>query len=84
MINGTYETKAGSIVKISGKYSGIAEVEFDWLEENACIDCEPNPYPEDQGDSLILTWSCDYCSGGHAVLTPLEEEDYQEGYCHGR
>ena len=32
---------------ISGKYGGISEVTFDWLEENACIDCQPDPYDED-------------------------------------
>ncbi len=75
MVNGTYKTQAGSIVRISGKHSGIAEVEFDWLEEDACIECEPNPYPEDDGGRLILTWSCDYCGGGKAELTLLEWED---------
>ena len=31
--NGIYRTAAGSTVTISGKYSGISAVEFDWLEE---------------------------------------------------
>ena len=69
-INGTYKTRAGSIVTISGRYSGIAEVDFDRLEENACIDCEPDPYPEDDGDGYYLKWHCDYCGGGKAKLSP--------------
>lgn len=91
LTNGAYITQAGSIVRISGKHSGIAEVDFDWLEEDACIDCKPNPYPEDDGDSLILTWSCNYCSGGHATLIPLarcsrcgqEPGDIEERYSYG-
>lgn len=69
-INGTYKTKAGSIVRISGKYSGITEVDFDWLEEEACIECQPDPYPEWDGNNLVLTWHCEYCGGGKAVLFP--------------
>lgn len=49
---------------ISGKYGGISRVDFDWLEEGACIDCVPSAY-EDEGD---LVWSCDICGGGRANL----------------
>jgi hypothetical protein len=63
--NGTYRTKAGSTLTISGKHSGIAEVEFDWLEEGACCDCQANAYPDDDG---FLTWDCDECGGGKAEL----------------
>jgi len=40
---GTYQTKGGSTVTISGKHGGIVEVEFDWVEEDgACVDCVPS------------------------------------------
>lgn len=63
---GKYRTAEGSTVVISGKHNGIATVEFDWLEENACCDCRVNPYPEDG----YLTWDCDECGGGRAKLEP--------------
>ena len=59
-----YRTKAGSTVILSGQHCGIATVDFDWLEENACCDCVPSPYPVDG----YLTWECDYCGGGSAEL----------------
>lgn len=50
---------------ISGKHGGISEVEFDWLEEDdACIDCVPNPYDDDG----YLTWNCEQCGNGSAQL----------------
>lgn len=65
MKNGTYKTKAGSIVRVSGKHCGIFEIEFDWLEEdNACCDCEPWLNHWDG----VLEWACDYCGGGSAEL----------------
>lgn len=63
--SGKYKTNAGSVMIISGKYGGISEVEFDWLEEeDACIECQPDAYDDDG----YLTWYCDYCGGGKAVL----------------
>jgi hypothetical protein len=64
---GTYRTAAGSVVRISGKHAGVATVEFDWLEEGGCIDCEPNPMPVDG----TLEWSCETCGGGSARLMPV-------------
>ena len=66
--NGKFKTKAGSLVTITGRYGGIAEVDFDWFEEDACIDCEPDPYPEWPGEAWILRWHCDFCGGGKAEL----------------
>jgi hypothetical protein len=68
--NGHYRTKAGSTVEVFGKYSGGVRVSFDWLEEpDACSECSVNPYPEDWGDGTHhLTWSCERCGGGSAVL----------------
>ena len=62
---GKYHTSAGSTMTISGKYGGISTVEFDWVEENACLDCVPDAY-DDEG---YLTWHCDICGGGRAKLT---------------
>ena len=67
-----YTTKAGSTVTIIGKYGKGYEISFDWFEEDdACIECvvdggfisEPKPY---------LAWICDYCGGGWAELTEVE------------
>ena len=66
--NGQFKTQAGSLVTISGKYGGIAQVDFDWLEEDACCDCEPDPYPEWDGETWILRWHCRFCGGGKAIL----------------
>ena len=62
--SGSYHTKAGSTMQISGKHSGISEVDFDWVEEDACVDCEVQAYDRDG----YLIWSCDYCGGGSALL----------------
>lgn len=74
--NGKYRTKAGSTVKISGKHGGISNVLFDWFEEeNACIECYADPYPQDWGDGTHhLVWSCEDCPGGSAELFPDTEE----------
>ena len=72
--NGHYRTKAGSTVRIYGKYSGCANCIFDWLEEGGCFDCEVEPYPDDGGDgNHYMTWNCDYCGGGSAELEPDPE-----------
>jgi len=69
MNNGKYKTEAGSTVIISGKYSGVSEIEFDWYEEKACADCKPEPYPEEfNPDDWRLVWYCDFCNGGNAKL----------------
>lgn len=72
MKSGRYHTKAGSTLEISGKYSGIATLDFDWLEEGGCIDCEPNPYPEEDDGEWFVVWACDYCGGGRARLEETE------------
>lgn len=72
LTNGVYITKAGSTVTISGKYSGIAEVDFDWLEEGGCIECEPHPYPSPNDGGWDLIWDCEECGGGRAPLRAVE------------
>lgn len=64
---GKYRTERGSKLTISGEHGGISEVDFDWLEEGACLDCEPEPYDDDG----YLVWHCDVCDGGKAKLYPF-------------
>jgi len=67
--NGLYKTFHGSIVRISGQYGGIVEVDFDWLEEGGCVGCQVQPYPEEFGSNdWRLVWHCDICGGGNAKL----------------
>ena len=68
MKNGRYITAAGSTVEISGEHSGISRVEFDWLEEGGCIDCQPHAYSEIDGNEFYLIWICRECGGGKAQL----------------
>ncbi len=71
MENGKYKTANGSTVEISGKHSGISRVSFYWFEEDACVDCVVEPYPEEFGKyDFRLVWRCD-CGGGNAKLTKL-------------
>jgi len=69
MKKGTYKTKGGSIVEVSGKHSGIFNIDWDWVEEDACDSCEPDV------DHLNerLVWYCDYCGGGSAELKAVDE-----------
>lgn len=66
MNSGRYRTPCGSYVEVSGKHSGTYRIAFDWVEENACIEC--NPYVHDRE----LHWECEVCGGGWAPLR-LEE-----------
>ena len=69
MQTGIYKTENGSTVKISGNHSGIAEVDFDWFEEEACADCKCEAYPQWFGPfDWRLVWYCDQCGGGNARL----------------
>jgi hypothetical protein len=75
MKNGKYTTAAGSTVELSGTNGGISRVTFDWLEEpEACSECDPNPYPEEGAEGrLYLTWYCNLCEGGGALLSPADD-----------
>ena len=67
LANGHYVTAAGSRVEIFGKYAGAYRIDWDWVEENACIECQPCI---DDGE---LAWHCEYCEGGRAKLVPAKE-----------
>lgn len=64
---GKYRTRAGSEMIVSGAHAGISRVEFDWVEEQACPDCTPEPY-DDEG---FLIWHCEGCGGGRAALAAV-------------
>jgi hypothetical protein len=60
--NGTYRTKRGSSVTVSGQHGGVSRIDFEWIEEdNSCIECEPAI-----ADGYLV-WHCDEHDGG-AVL----------------
>ena len=64
---GQYRTPNGSEMTVSGKYGGISEVSFAWLEEGCCIECHAAPYDDDG----YLVWDCEECGGGRAEWKPL-------------
>lgn len=37
-----FRSVAGSTVTISGKYQGIFTIDWDWFEEGACCDSQPD------------------------------------------
>lgn len=66
--NGHYRTAAGSEMWISGEHRDKSKVEFDWLEEGGCIECNVEPYDQDG----MLVWHCDECGGGSAALRKVD------------
>jgi ribosomal protein L37AE/L43A len=56
-------------MRISGERGGRSAVEFDWLEEGGCPECQPEPYEQDGR----LVWYCGECGGGSAELIPTQE-----------
>lgn len=57
-----FVSKAGSRVTVSGKYMGIFEIEFDWVEEpGGCVEMHPTFNGHLQDDPQISA-SCD-CHG---------------------
>ena len=73
--NGTYRTAAGSRVTVAGKHGGEFTVDFDWLEEGGCIECEVDPVPEEYGPGdFRLMWRCAYHDSGNSKLIPTEEK----------
>lgn len=66
LFNGSYRTQSGSTVTIRGEHGGRHDIDFDWLEERACI--EAHPAVEDGR----LVWSCSCCAdGGGAPLAAV-------------
>ena len=69
MQNGRYETENGSVMVISGEHGGESRIVFDWVEEDACCDCEVEAYDVDG----YLVWHCEVCGGGKAELKKTPE-----------
>ena len=61
-----YVTESGSTVKSEG---GRSFVNFDWVEEDACVECKVDPAPREGS----LFWDCEECGGGSARLLPLPD-----------
>lgn len=64
-----YRTAHGSRVEISGRHMGIVTIDFDWLEEGACIESKRNVLAETRDpEDAWLFWSCKCCGGGQTRL----------------
>lgn len=68
--DGKYMTAGGSTVTLSNNGTRSV-VDFDWSNEDACIECEVYNYPDDD----FLVWYCESCCGGLALLVPFQEVD---------
>ena len=68
-----YVTAAGSTLEITGRFNGVANLWFDRIEEEACFDCRPDPYPDEYDGQKWLVWRCEECGGGRALLSPVDE-----------
>lgn len=65
-----YRTEANSIVKV--RNGRCVWVDFDWFEEeNACCDCESDPDATRDSGFQRLYWTCAFCEGGSAALSPF-------------
>ncbi len=63
-----FRTKAGSRIRVFGEHLGCYEIDFDWLEEGACMGSRPSIDISDRSEPW-LTWDCDCCDGGMALMT---------------
>lgn len=66
--DGKYRTEGGSTVALSNNGTRSV-VDFDWSNEDACIECEVNNYPDDD----FLVWYCESCCGGRSRLMPFQD-----------
>ena len=71
LLDGYYRTNAGSTMFVN-RNGGRSVIEFDWLEEGGCIECEVDPYEtiagQDDEPNGMLIWHCDECGSHSAVL----------------
>jgi hypothetical protein len=65
---GAYRTPKGSDVRVGGRHGNCLEIEFDWFEEDACIEAEA--WVQD-GE---LVWECCCCGVFSAPLTKVESD----------
>jgi hypothetical protein len=67
------KTEAGSTVRLKGAHGGDITIDFDWLEEGGCIDCEVDLDASRDTNWRRLVWACISCDGGSANLAPATE-----------
>ena len=69
---GHYKTEHGSYVHVITKNAGSWSAEFDKFEEpDGCFDCRVDDVDHHEQS---LVWSCDYCGGGKARLTKIDDQ----------
>ncbi len=64
-----YVSEKGSTVKVTGKYSGIFTIDFDWFEEGACVEAHPEFNNDDNEPAII---ACCECCEDSPFVVPLD------------
>ena len=68
-------SEKGSTVTISGKYNGIFTIDFDWFEEDACIEMYLQ-FNKDFDEPAIIA-SCECCEDSQMII-PLRLQNVEE------
>lgn len=68
-----YRSAAGSEVTVSGKHMGIVTIDFDWFEEEACIEADPYFDRDDRQDPAIIA-TCE-CCGSQRIQVKIDPLD---------
>jgi hypothetical protein len=68
----TKRTSNGSEVRFDLRHGGRVSVDFNWFEENGCIDCEVDLDASRASGWTMLVWGCCECTGGMAPLEDVE------------
>jgi len=77
--NGTYKTKAGSMLVLNEKNGGSIRISFNRVEEGACSNCKAGQSPHEfDMDHWRILWYCDYCDGGSSRLYKVDDIEGQE------
>lgn len=53
-----YRSDAGSEVRVSGARHGIITIDFDFFEEEACIEAEPGFHDDPKEPGILATCEC--------------------------
>ena len=65
-----FVSEKGSTVTVSGKHGGVFDIDWDWFEEDACIESHPT-FNKDFEEPAIVA-SCDCCPDSPFVVTLKE------------
>lgn len=68
-----YRSSAGSEVTVSGKHMGIVAIDFDWFEEDGCIEADAEFDRSDPKDPAIIA-TCE-CCGTQRVRVKIDPLD---------